>query len=144
MQWGPGPNQGFSKAAAAKLYLPVDKRRGAPTVASQEASPGSLLNTVRQFLALRQAHPALQGEGSFKVLHDGSAGKPLVFVRQAGAERMLVVVQPKRRAASLSLPAFKVLEAQALMAQGVALAKTGRGLSLRTKGVGYGIYRLDG
>jgi glycosidase len=144
MQWGPGPNRGFSKAAAAKLYLPVDGRASAPTVAAQAADPDSLLNTVRQMLALRKAHPALHGQGGFKVLHDGSAGKPLVFVRQAGDERVLVVVQPKRRAASLSLPKFKLTEAQALMARGVALVKTGSGLSLQTKGVGYGVYKLNG
>jgi maltose alpha-D-glucosyltransferase/alpha-amylase len=142
MQWGPGPQRGFSKAAPKKLYLPVDARSKAPTVASQEADPESLLWLVRQLLALRHGCPALQAEGSFTVLHDGSGGKPLAFIRQAAAQRVLVLIQPKRRPATLSLK-LAGTEMEPLITQSLGVFRRGKTTwDFKTKGEGFGLFEL--
>ena len=68
MQWAPGENLGFSDAAPEALYLPVDPSPDAPTVAAQQADPGSLWHTVRNLLAFRHAHRDLDADAPFKVL----------------------------------------------------------------------------
>jgi maltose alpha-D-glucosyltransferase/alpha-amylase len=88
MQWDSGPNAGFSAAPADRLYLPIDPDPGRPTVAGQRADQDSLLNVVRDLIALRGAHPELGYSGSLEVLSDGY---PLVYLRGG---RFLVVVNP--------------------------------------------------
>ena len=80
MQWAPGPNLGFSEAPADMLYLPVDAGPDAPTVASQQADPDSLLNTVARLLQLRHAVRDLQADGPFAVVY-AQDGCPLVYRR---------------------------------------------------------------
>jgi len=63
MQWDESPNAGFSQAPVEKLYLPVDRQPGCPSVAGQEADPASLLNQVRRLVELRKQHPALCASG---------------------------------------------------------------------------------
>ncbi len=58
MQWTSGKNKGFSETDGA-LYLPVDPDPNAPNVADQERDPASMLNFVRELIALRQANPEL-------------------------------------------------------------------------------------
>ncbi len=94
MQWGGGRNKGFSKAPASRLYLPLDRRKGAPDAASQDGVPGSLLETVRRLIRLRHAHPALQANGSFKLVSAAGGNKPLVYKREKGGEKILVALQP--------------------------------------------------
>ena len=67
MQWSDDRNMGFSEAPAEKLYLPVETDEAAPSVAKQEADPGSLLNYVRKLIALRQSHEALGNYAPFEV-----------------------------------------------------------------------------
>src|SRR5690606_24323522 len=68
MQWDFSPNAGFSDAPAERLYAPVisDPVYGyqAVNVAAQEADPSSLLNKVRQLIAIRKQHPVF-GRGDF-------------------------------------------------------------------------------
>ena len=71
MQWDSSANLGFSDGRAEDLYLPVDPAQNAPTVASQEADPDSMLHFVRNMIALRQAHPALGNYSPFAVHHIG-------------------------------------------------------------------------
>jgi glycosidase len=92
MQWDSGPNAGFSAAPADRLYLPIDPDPGRPTVAAQRADQDSLLNIVRDLIALRGAHPELGYSGSLEVLSDGY---PLVYLRGG---RFLVVINPSDRA----------------------------------------------
>jgi len=83
MQWAPGKNLGFSAADPADLYLPVDSRADAPTVASQQSDPDSLLNTVKSLIALRRSYPDLNADGSFEVIH-AVKGDPL-FIYKRGS-----------------------------------------------------------
>lgn len=138
MQWDKGRSKGFSKASAAKLYLPVDNRKAAPTVAAQEGKIGSLLETVRALVLVRKMHPALQARGSFKVLSNGPGSQPLVYLREKDGEKILAAVQPSNRPASLKLRLPG--KPTALLAHGMEL--TDKGL-LQVKGLSYGIFRLS-
>ena len=91
MQWTGGINGGFSAAAPEQLYLPVDSRADAANAADQCADPGSLRSEVKSLIALRQAHPALQNRGDFAFT---AVGYPLVYARQAGGEKITVVLNP--------------------------------------------------
>jgi maltose alpha-D-glucosyltransferase/alpha-amylase len=79
MQWTGGPNKGFSRAGADKLYLPVDTESGAPSVEAQEKTPLSLLNTVKALIRLRRSEPDLQGLPNLEILH--SQGLPFAYRR---------------------------------------------------------------
>ncbi|MDD5468730.1 MAG: maltose alpha-D-glucosyltransferase [Anaerolineales bacterium] len=68
MQWEDGVKAGFSNAPVEDYYLPVieseDYHPGRVNVASQRNDPGSLLNALRQMIAVRKGHPAF-GWGDF-------------------------------------------------------------------------------
>ncbi len=105
MQWKPGKNLGFSEAESDRLYLPVDPAGDAPTVASQEAKPDSLLNTVKKVLALRKAEADLQTDGSFSVICS-EPGKPFVYRRGD----LVLAVNPDSAEKVLSLPSVEQSE----------------------------------
>ncbi|MDR1787706.1 MAG: hypothetical protein LBR16_04575 [Treponema sp.] len=84
MQWTSGKNAGFSAGPPESLYLPVDPSPDAPSVAAQEASPQSLLNTLRGLLRLRASAPELQAAPNLEALFAGSTeggGRPFVYRR---------------------------------------------------------------
>ena len=99
MQWDEGANLGFSKAAADDLYLPVDSSEDAPTVASQETDPDSLLNTVRSILALRHQEEDLQADSPLQFI-TSETGKPLVYRRGS----LVCVVNPDNSTVETVLP----------------------------------------
>ena len=95
MQWNSGKNAGFSTAGAEELYLPVDTACGAPDVAEQQSRPDSLWNTVRQLTGIRRRHDALNAGSDFKLL---LADYPMIYTRSSENEKLLIVIQPARRA----------------------------------------------
>ena len=97
MQWGAGENLGFSKAAAEKLYLPVDPAADAPTVENQEADPDSMLHFVRSVIALRHAQEDLQAYSSFAPFHVGKRA----FAYKRG--KLLLAVNPGLEAEEIAL-----------------------------------------
>lgn len=106
MQWDNAlPNAGFSAAPGSELYLPVDPAADRPTVADQRDDPASLLSQVRQLIALRQAHPALQASAIFKPLYAEAGCLPFVYERRsADGERILVAINPSAAAVAVDLP----------------------------------------
>ena len=80
MQWDGNANLGFSTAERSALYLPVDDSDDAPTVASQESDPDSLLNTVRSIIALRHQEDDLQAYAPLKFICT-ETDKPLIYCR---------------------------------------------------------------
>jgi glycosidase len=131
MQWGDGPNAGFSVADADRLYLPIDPDPARPTVAAQEDDPDSTLNLVRRLTSLRRATPALRATASTSVVHEGY---PFAYLR-GGTH--LVVVNPRREPASLQLPQGSAVTA--VLSSGVEPSPGG----LTVAGFGYGILRLE-
>ncbi len=135
MQWDDAqPNAGFSTAAEADLYLPQDPASNRPTVAAQRDVADSLLNTVRELIALRRAVPALRTSAPRTVLE---GGYPFVYLR---GDRHLVVVNPRRQAKQVTLPILRGRRAQRLAGRGVEIF----GDVSDVRGGGHGVFELLG
>lgn len=109
MQWNSGKNLGFSDAPAQALYLSVDPAPDAPTVASQERDPDSLLNLLRALIALRHARAELHARSPFAV-YSAEPGARLFAYRRGN---LLLAVNPGRDTARLALdgayePIFRI------------------------------------
>lgn len=144
MQWDASPDAGFSAAPADRLYLPIDPAPDRPTVAAQQDGPGSLLNTVRMLIALRQAHPALQASGAFAAVVARAGELPFVYERSKNGECILVAINPAARPCEARLPAgFRCSAARALAGEAEALRSDALGWSVQLPPVSYAIVRLD-
>jgi glycosidase len=133
MQWNDAlPNAGFSDAEPGKLYLPQDPDPHRPTVTAQLADPRSLLYIVRRLLALRAAHPVLGVGSDQQVL---TRDYPFAYTR-GGTH--LVVVNPRRRPASVEVPELAGRAAERLGGSGVEVGD-GR---ISADGFGWGIFTL--
>jgi glycosidase len=143
MQWTSGKNAGFSTARAKDLYLPIDPAKDHPTVESQERDPDSLLNHLRNLAALRREHPALGGDGDFKPLFAEKGRYPFIYRRKLGSETIIVALNPSAKPVSVTVPikGRRPLPAP-LVEEGVAIAVTKSGLSLKMEGISHAIYRL--
>jgi len=101
MQWDPGPYSGFS---AVEPWLPVSPEAATVNVDSEGVEPGSLLNLYRRLGWLRTSHPALH-RGAYRSIESGVANV-WVFLREAEGERLLVVLNFGKGAATLDLSAL--------------------------------------
>ncbi|MHB1523642.1 MAG: maltose alpha-D-glucosyltransferase [Candidatus Dormibacteria bacterium] len=110
MQWNADRCGGFSRADFAQLYLPplMDPVYGyqACNVEQQQRSESSLLQWVRRFVRVRQAHPVF-GRGDFTIVEVNNPSV-FAFVRSSADEEVLCVNNLSRFAqpASLALPAY--------------------------------------
>ena len=103
MQWAPynagaSPSCGFSSADPSRLYLPVDIS-GADdgiNVESQDADPHSLLNTIRDIISLRRAHPALSPSSELSAVFTQEDMRSLAYTRTdpKSGESVLIAVNP--------------------------------------------------
>lgn len=100
MQWNSGKNLGFSEGCKDSLYLPVDEAGDAPTVEAQEADKNSLLNTVRDLLALRHREEDLQADAGFEVI---CSDKDSPFVYKRGDLTIAVNPSCKEKAADIKV-----------------------------------------
>ena len=94
MQWNGGLNAGFSDTTGGKLYVPLDPDTDRPDVEKQTEDKESLLNEVKKLTDIRKSHKALKNPGTIEFICDGAAGKPLVYVRTSGDEKVLVAINP--------------------------------------------------
>ncbi|MDA3970301.1 MAG: maltose alpha-D-glucosyltransferase [Desulfobulbaceae bacterium] len=105
MQWCADRNAGFSKADAARLYMPVimDPVYGytAINVEGQERDPSSLLHFMKRIIALRRQHKAF-GRGSLEFLRPENR-KVLVYLRRYKTEVIMVVANLSRFVQPLEL-----------------------------------------
>ncbi len=105
MQWSPDRNAGFSRANPAKLFSPVimDPVWGyeAINVEAQQNDPSSLLNWMRNMIALRKLFQVF-GRGSLRFL-DPSNRKILAYIRQYDGETVLCVANLSRFAQPVQL-----------------------------------------
>jgi maltose alpha-D-glucosyltransferase / alpha-amylase len=105
MQWNGDRNAGFSRADFAQLYLPplMDPLYGyqACNVEQQERAETSLLQWLRRFLRIRQAHPVF-GRGQFELVQ---VSNPSIFgfVRSSDTETILCVNNLSRFAQPVNL-----------------------------------------
>ncbi len=93
MQWNGNLNAGFSNADPTRLYAPViaDSQYGYAlvNVENQERNPESLLNWMKQIIAVRNQHPVF-GRGEMTVLLPENR-KILAYLRHDQSEVILVV-----------------------------------------------------
>jgi len=93
MQWDSSPGAGFSTADPSDYYLPLVAAPGygpeAVNVEAQQADGGSLLNRIREALALRRERP-LFGAGGFELVPTGHRAL-LAYLRSDGASRVAVI-----------------------------------------------------
>ena len=100
MQWDDSFNAGFSTADEDELYLPPDASADRPTVENQLLSSGSLMRQVKELIALRHEHPALQAEASVTFV---SSSYPLIYRRRCESEDILVMINPTTKTYSLPI-----------------------------------------
>ncbi|HEY6445587.1 MAG TPA: maltose alpha-D-glucosyltransferase [Acidobacteriaceae bacterium] len=105
MQWTPDRNAGFSRANPARLYSPIimDPVWGyeAINVEAQQNDPSSLLNWMRNLIALRKLFQVF-GRGSLRFL-ESSNRKVLAYIRQYDGEMVLCVANLSRFAQPMQL-----------------------------------------
>ncbi len=105
MQWNSDRNGGFSRANPAMLYSPVimDPVWGyqALNVEAQESEPSSLLNWMRNMIALRKLFRVF-GRGTLRFLAPSNR-KVLAYVRTLDGEQVLCVMNLSRYAQPVDL-----------------------------------------
>jgi maltose alpha-D-glucosyltransferase/alpha-amylase len=105
MQWNPDRNAGFSRANPARLYSPVimDPVWGyeALNVEAEQSDPSSLLNWMRNMIALRKLFRVF-GRGSFEFLSPTNR-KILAYLRRLEGEQILCVMNLSRFAQPVDL-----------------------------------------
>ncbi len=105
MQWNGDRNAGFSNATPAQLYSPVimDPVWGyeAINVEAQQSDPSSLLNWMRNMIALRKLFRVF-GRGGIEFL-DPANRKVLAYLRRDGDEQILCVANLSRFAQPVDL-----------------------------------------
>lgn len=100
MQWDHSVNAGFSAAPKERLYICQDEAPDRPTAEDQMADENSLYHEIRRLAAVRQAHEALQSCGGIEFVYAEENAYPLAYVRSAGEEKVLVVLNPSMKEAS--------------------------------------------
>ena len=100
MQWDHSANAGFSAAPEEKLYIRMDDSADRPTVAAQMADRDSLYHVVKQLIAIRQAHKALQNTGEIDFIYAEKNAYPLAYLRTYDDEQILIVLNPSDREVS--------------------------------------------
>ena len=99
MQWNAKQNAGFT---TGEPWLPVNKDYIVRNVDSQAASPASLLTFYKELIQLRRAHPALNAGNLDMIKTD--IDDLLVYQRQAGDEKMLIVLNFSKQINTYQLP----------------------------------------
>lgn len=134
MQWDDAlPNSGFSSAPARDLYLPQDPAADRPTVAAQAGVPGSVLETVRELIALRRRVPELRTSAPRTVL---AAGYPFVYLR---GDSHLIVINPRPDGSRLTVPGLRGRTARQLTGRGVRITDD----AIETTGPAHGVFELS-
>jgi len=102
MQWDRSPHAGFS---AGEPWLPLSDDYLLVNVDTEQHDPSSYLNLYRRLLTLRRSHAALS-IGEYSPLSGN--GELLAYIRQAGAERMLIALNLGRDACTLPLESLRL------------------------------------
>ncbi len=141
MQWSDKKNKGFSTAPAAKLYLPVDNEKDAPTVSRQEKDPDSLLSTVKQLISLRHNSKAFKADGNFTLLYAEKNKYPFIYMRKSGAERFIVALNPSGNECQAVFELSSKKEFQLVMGNELAIETSGKIATINMPPLSYAIFK---
>lgn len=143
MQWSNKKNKGFSNASSCELYLPIDREKAAPTVTASLRNKDSLLNTVKQLIALRNGSDALSADGGFTPLYVEKNKYPIVYMRNKGDEKFIVVLNPtqKETTASFNLP--KRCDVFSVLGEGADMKILDKKVTLKMLPVSYEIFKVE-
>ncbi len=145
MQWDRSPNAGFSNAMPDHLYLPIDPDPQRPNVGDQEGFANSLLNHVRQLIALRKEHPALSASADFEPVYAERGRCPFVYQRKASEGTLLVAINPSERPVQVDLSTKVAFSSTtSIFGYANAIKKNGDGWILALPPVSGGIYQIEG
>ncbi len=99
MQWNAKHNAGFT---TGEPWLPLNKDYTVRNVEAQASSPASILSFYKELIQLRRSHPALNAGKLVMVQVDNE--DLLVYQRQAGDEKMLIVLNFSNQIHTYQLP----------------------------------------
>ncbi len=137
MQWDNAlPNAGFSVAEKEKLYLPVDDSADAPCVADALKGNNATFNAVKQLLALRKEHIALDNDARVELIYLKHRKMPIAYTRSKGKAKLLILLNSSKDAVSVKLP--KIPTAKPLLVNGIEYSDG----KFTLNGCSYGIYKL--
>ncbi len=142
MQWDNSSNAGFSVSSPNQLYLPVDDDTFFPNVVAQEKNPASLLNFSKYLISLRKSIPALGNDGEIEFLNSASQTYPLVFVRSAGNEQYLVVVNPSGKKAEIEFQKAEISKTEPVLVQQVLCSINNQKIKIVADKLSYAIFQL--
>ena len=134
MQWSAKPNAGFTNG---EPWLPLNKDYPVRNVESQSASPASMLAFYKSLIQLRRAHPALNAGNLEMVQVDNE--DLLVYRRQAGDEKMLIVLNFSKQIYTYQLPTQDFNKWELLYVGNEAMVAQMTENNLNLPGYGFGI-----
>ena len=105
MQWDDSTNAGFSSAPASDLYIAMDPDKDRPTAKKEMAAPDSLYHEVKKLIRIRQSHKALQSRGKITFVYAEKNAYPLAYIREAGDEKILVIINAAAEAKTFACDA---------------------------------------
>ena len=105
MQWDDSTNAGFSSAPASELYIAMDPDKDRPTAKKEMAAPDSLYHEVKKLIRIRQSHKALQSRGKITFVYAEKNAYPLAYIREAGDEKILVIINAAAEAKTFACDA---------------------------------------
>lgn len=142
MQWDNTPNAGFSTAGKERLYLPIDSRKDRPTVEKQTEDSGSLLNHVRNLIALRKQYPSLQAEDALVPLSVETDNHYFTYIRQTDDERFLIALNPSAEPSQTEIKGTRPANLTPVISHGIKGRIEGEDIRLDMTGVSYAVFKL--
>jgi len=142
MQWDNSPGAGFSIADKEAFYLPLDSHKNRPSVEKQAGDSASLLNHVRKLIDLRKRHTALQAEGILIPLRVENNHRHFTYLRQAGNERFLILLNPSVEPSRVRLLDIDPGNIVPQLCHGLEIYVEQDDLEVQMAGISYGIFRL--
>lgn len=103
MQWSITKNLGFLNAKTSELWLVPDTEANALNVFEQEKNVNSLLNKTKKIIYTRNNHLALEADADFSILYAEKNKYPFVFLRQKGAEKLFIALNPSGKNVEIQL-----------------------------------------
>lgn len=142
MQWNSTSNAGFSTAEAQKLYLPIDPNPKRPNAEEELVNKASLLNFVKNLIALRNNNPALGNDGKVETLYIHEKTYPVVYLRSKSNQRFVIAINPSATKVNAKFELKDAHKLHSEFSSNTLVKKNKDGFDIEMNGVGYGIFKV--